>query len=249
MRAVDHRQRRLHREHARRAAGRRRLVRGRRRLVHPLLRPGGQAAQPGRPGRRAALRPRPARRRERRPRRAAPRPSDGLPPRRPAGCPEQLRHRVRPVPARQRPGHPARLRGRAPRPAARGSSTPRRRRCTARRPDSAFREDTTPTVPRSPYGVTKLTCERLADVYRHLGLDVVGLRYFTVYGPRQRPDMAIRRLCEAALGGTPFPPARRRQPVAGLHLRRRRRRRHRPGHARRRSRLRCSTSAAARRRA
>lgn len=72
-------------------------------------------------------------------------------------------------------------------------------------PDSAFREDTTPTVPRSPYGVTKLACERLADVYRHLGLEVVGLRYFTVYGPRQRPDMAIRRLCEAALGGTTFP--------------------------------------------
>lgn len=71
-------------------------------------------------------------------------------------------------------------------------------------PDTAFREDTTPTVPRSPYGVTKLACERLADVYRHLGLDVVGLRYFTVYGPRQRPDMAIRRLCEAALGGPPF---------------------------------------------
>jgi len=71
-------------------------------------------------------------------------------------------------------------------------------------PDSAFREDTTPTVPRSPYGVTKLACERLADVYRHLGLEVVGLRYFTVYGPRQRPDMAIRRLCEASLDGPSF---------------------------------------------
>ena len=71
--------------------------------------------------------------------------------------------------------------------------------------DAASREDTSPTVPRSPYGVTKLACERLADVYRELGLEVVGLRYFTVYGPRQRPDMAIRRLCEAALAGTPFP--------------------------------------------
>ena len=70
--------------------------------------------------------------------------------------------------------------------------------------DAASREDTSPTVPRSPYGVTKLACERLADVYRELGLEVVGLRYFTVYGPRQRPDMAIRRLCEAALAGTPF---------------------------------------------
>ena len=72
-------------------------------------------------------------------------------------------------------------------------------------PATPFREDTTPTVPRSPYGVTKLACERLAEVYRHLGLDVVGLRYFTVYGPRQRPDMAIRRLCGAALDGTAFP--------------------------------------------
>jgi nucleoside-diphosphate-sugar epimerase len=70
--------------------------------------------------------------------------------------------------------------------------------------DAVFREDTTRTAPRSPYGVTKLACERLAEVYRNLGLEVVGLRYFTVYGPRQRPDMAIRRLCEAALAQTPF---------------------------------------------
>lgn len=66
------------------------------------------------------------------------------------------------------------------------------------------REDSTPTQPRSPYGVTKRTCETLGDIYRGLGLETVGLRFFTVYGPRQRPDMAIRRLCEAALGGPPF---------------------------------------------
>ena len=58
--------------------------------------------------------------------------------------------------------------------------------------------------PRSPYGVTKSTCERLADVYRSSGTSVVGLRYFTVYGPRQRPDMAIRRVCEAVAGGPAF---------------------------------------------
>jgi UDP-glucose 4-epimerase len=52
--------------------------------------------------------------------------------------------------------------------------------------------------------VTKRTCEKLAEVYRALGLETVGLRYFTVYGPRQRPDMAIRRLCEAATGGDRF---------------------------------------------
>jgi UDP-glucuronate 4-epimerase len=65
-------------------------------------------------------------------------------------------------------------------------------------------EETLPTQPRSPYGVTKRTCEYLAGVYRDLGLETVGLRYFTVYGPRQRPDMAIRRLCDAAHGGPGF---------------------------------------------
>jgi UDP-glucuronate 4-epimerase len=65
-------------------------------------------------------------------------------------------------------------------------------------------EDTTPTRPQSPYGVTKRTCEKLADVYRGLGVQSVGMRFFTVYGPRQRPDMAIRRLCEAASGGPAF---------------------------------------------
>jgi UDP-glucuronate 4-epimerase len=65
-------------------------------------------------------------------------------------------------------------------------------------------ESATPTRPRSPYGVTKRTCEDLASVYRGEGLEVVGLRYFTVYGPRQRPDMAFRRLCEALVGGPAF---------------------------------------------
>jgi UDP-glucuronate 4-epimerase len=67
------------------------------------------------------------------------------------------------------------------------------------------REDATPPAPRSPYGVTKRTCEDLADVYRTRGLEAVALRYFTVYGPRQRPDMAMRRLCEALIDGAPFP--------------------------------------------
>jgi UDP-glucuronate 4-epimerase len=66
-------------------------------------------------------------------------------------------------------------------------------------------EEQTPTRPRSPYGVTKRACEDLAAIYRSGGLSVVGLRYFTVYGPRQRPDMAMRKLCEAALDGAPFP--------------------------------------------
>lgn len=65
-------------------------------------------------------------------------------------------------------------------------------------------EGVTPTRPRSPYGATKRMCEDLADIYRGLGLSVTALRYFTVYGPRQRPDMAMRRLCEAAAGGPSF---------------------------------------------
>jgi UDP-glucuronate 4-epimerase len=59
--------------------------------------------------------------------------------------------------------------------------------------------------PVSPYGVTKRTCEDLARVYHGAyGLSVSGLRYFTVYGPRQRPDMAFSRIVTALLEGTPF---------------------------------------------
>jgi UDP-glucuronate 4-epimerase len=66
-------------------------------------------------------------------------------------------------------------------------------------------EGDTPTSPRSPYGVTKRACEDLAAIYASGGLSTVGLRYFTVYGPRQRPDMAMRKLCEALLDGASFP--------------------------------------------
>ena len=60
--------------------------------------------------------------------------------------------------------------------------------------------------PFSPYGVTKLSGEQLCSVYaRNWGVDTVALRYFTVYGPRQRPDMATHRLIQAALNGTAFP--------------------------------------------
>jgi nucleoside-diphosphate-sugar epimerase len=58
--------------------------------------------------------------------------------------------------------------------------------------------------PQSPYGVTKKACEDLARIYAQRGTCLVGLRYFTVYGPRQRPDMALRRLCEAATTREPF---------------------------------------------
>jgi UDP-glucuronate 4-epimerase len=65
-------------------------------------------------------------------------------------------------------------------------------------------EETEPQ-PVSPYGITKLSCEHLAHAYsRGFGLDVVTLRYFTVYGPRQRPDMAIARILRALHEGSPF---------------------------------------------
>ena len=65
-------------------------------------------------------------------------------------------------------------------------------------------EDALPR-PISPYGVTKLCVEHLAYAHaRTTGLDAVGVRYFTVYGPRQRPDMAFTPLLEALDAGAPF---------------------------------------------
>jgi len=59
--------------------------------------------------------------------------------------------------------------------------------------------------PFSPYGMTKLAGEHLALLYgRNFGVPVVALRYFTVYGPRQRPDMAFHRFCRALLRGEPL---------------------------------------------
>src|SRR6266568_6072021 len=54
--------------------------------------------------------------------------------------------------------------------------------------------------PVSPYGVTKLAGEHLCSLYHHnFGLPTVSLRYFTVYGPRQRPDMAFHRFCKSII--------------------------------------------------
>jgi nucleoside-diphosphate-sugar epimerase len=66
------------------------------------------------------------------------------------------------------------------------------------------REEALPR-PVSPYGVTKLAAEHLCGVFAGLGVPAVSLRYFTVYGPRQRPDMALHRLIEAALSEGVFP--------------------------------------------
>ncbi|HEX6490681.1 MAG TPA: NAD-dependent epimerase/dehydratase family protein [Gaiellaceae bacterium] len=65
-------------------------------------------------------------------------------------------------------------------------------------------EDAVP-APLSPYGISKLAAEHLASAYTAaFGLDVVVLRYFTVFGPRQRPDMAFTRIALALAAGRPF---------------------------------------------
>jgi UDP-glucuronate 4-epimerase len=65
-------------------------------------------------------------------------------------------------------------------------------------------EDAVPR-PLSPYGITKLACENLARAYaRSFGLDVVVVRYFNAFGPRQRPDMAFTRIAFALAEDRPF---------------------------------------------
>lgn len=66
--------------------------------------------------------------------------------------------------------------------------------------------ETQPARPISPYGASKVMTEVLAGAYaKSFGLDAVGLRYFTVYGPRQRPDMGLSRFIEAMADGRPLP--------------------------------------------
>jgi nucleoside-diphosphate-sugar epimerase len=65
-------------------------------------------------------------------------------------------------------------------------------------------EDAVP-APLSPYGITKLACEHLAHAYAsEFGLDVVTVRYFTIYGPRQRPDMAFTKMVSCLAEDRPF---------------------------------------------
>ena len=65
-------------------------------------------------------------------------------------------------------------------------------------------EDAIPR-PLSPYGITKLACEHLAYAYgREFALDAVVLRYFTIFGPRQRPDMALSKMIDCLVDGRPF---------------------------------------------
>jgi UDP-glucuronate 4-epimerase len=69
-----------------------------------------------------------------------------------------------------------------------------------------FREDAPVARPISPYAATKRAGELICHVYHHLyGVSVACLRFFTVYGPRQRPDLAIHKFTRLIAGGEPIP--------------------------------------------
>ncbi|MBI3881109.1 MAG: SDR family NAD(P)-dependent oxidoreductase [Verrucomicrobia bacterium] len=58
----------------------------------------------------------------------------------------------------------------------------------------------------SPYAASKLACEALGHAYHHVyGMDIVCLRFFTVYGPRQRPDLAVHKFAKLIAAGKPIP--------------------------------------------
>ena len=81
-----------------------------------------------------------------------------------------------------------------------------------------MREDALPQ-PVSPYGVTKLAAEQLCYLYYvNYNVPAVSLRYFTVYGPRQRPDMGFHKFLRAALRGRTDHALRRRPADARLHV-------------------------------
>ena len=72
--------------------------------------------------------------------------------------------------------------------------------------DVPFREDSPTLRPVSPYAATKLMNEHMAHVYHHVyGLRITMLRFFTVYGPRQRPEMAIHKFTRLIDEGQPVP--------------------------------------------
>lgn len=74
------------------------------------------------------------------------------------------------------------------------------------RPDAPFRETDPVDHPVSPYAATKRACELLAYTFHHLhGLPVTGLRFFTAYGPRNRPDLAVAKFAGLIDRGEPVP--------------------------------------------
>ena len=134
--------------------------------------------------------------------------------------------RLRPLHDLQHPGDPAAPRGRAP----------GRRACSEfiyASTSSIYGSDVTgagddPPSPVSPYGITKLAAEHLVQTYdAQFGLPSTILRYFSVYGPRQRPDMGYYLFIDSHPARAADHGLRRRQPAARQHLRRR----HSAGHA------------------
>jgi UDP-glucuronate 4-epimerase len=73
-------------------------------------------------------------------------------------------------------------------------------------PSVPWREDDLNILPISPYASTKMSGELLGHVYSHLyGIRFIALRFFTVYGPRQRPDLAIHKFARMMRAGRPIP--------------------------------------------
>lgn len=73
-------------------------------------------------------------------------------------------------------------------------------------PNVPWSEEDTVLKPISPYASTKVSGELLGHVYSHLyGIRFLGMRFFTVYGPRQRPDLAINKFAQLILKGQPIP--------------------------------------------
>jgi UDP-glucuronate 4-epimerase len=73
-------------------------------------------------------------------------------------------------------------------------------------PEVPWREETQALRPISPYASTKVSGELLGHVYSHLyGIRFIGLRFFTVYGPRQRPDLAIHKFARMMMANAPIP--------------------------------------------
>jgi UDP-glucuronate 4-epimerase len=73
-------------------------------------------------------------------------------------------------------------------------------------PTVPFSEEDSRLVPISPYAATKIAGEQMCQIYSRLyGMRVICLRLFTVYGPRQRPDLAIRKFVERIESGQPIP--------------------------------------------
>jgi UDP-glucuronate 4-epimerase len=73
--------------------------------------------------------------------------------------------------------------------------------------DVPFREDDPAVHPISPYAATKRAAELLCETFAHLNprMRIIALRFFTVYGPRQRPDLAIHKFTRLMAAGEPIP--------------------------------------------